>query len=220
MSDESSNGTRPKLSFDTGPFKNVIVLGHASVEDYDREAGKAGTCLEDADYNVLYRGTLPEIHDKALPKVKELSGVELAMNESATAKAQARENAAAAKANREPKTVTVHETPVSYFERVKATASPEVWTTIDTAFREVALATLIDASPTKRVGLPPKDCQEKAAELLTRDDAGLQSAIDKITAKVPDVSIETGADGRPDAMSLARALKAFADALRAEALAM
>lgn len=207
-----SDSEKPKLVVSTGPFKNIVVLGHASVDDYDKEAGKVGSCLEDADTNVLYRSTLPDIHDKALKEVESLSSVSREANADATAKAQARENAAAIKANREAKTVTVHETPVTYFERVKALVDEATWASIDAKFREVALATPIDASPSKRVGQPPKDCQEKAAEILTRDDAGVESALAKLGTLVPNFDLETTADGRPDAMSLARFIQAYTQA--------
>lgn len=211
-----SDTEKPKLVVSTGPFKNVVILGHTTVEERDAESGKVGSTLEDADYSDIYRSTLPEIHDKAAKILAEKSGVARGVNAEQTAKNQKRVNDAAAKAGKEAKTVAnVDETFVDYANRVKAEADEATWKEIDTEFRAIALATPVDASPSKRVGTPSKAAQEKAADILSRDEAGIETAVDKILALVPNFDLERDAAGKPDATSLARAIMAYTAAATA-----
>lgn len=208
MSDTTTE--KPKLIVKTGPFDNVIILGHNSVEERDREAGKVGSTLEDADYSDIYRSTLPEIHDKAAKEFETITSVLRSTNEAQTAKNQQRADAAATKASKPTKPVTpVKETFVEFAKRLQATVTPEVWKSLDTKFREIALATPVDASPTKRLGAPSKAAQEKAADILSRDSAGIEAAIEKLETLVPDFDLERDADGKPEQMSLARFVKAY-----------
>lgn len=210
MSDTTEE--KSKLVVSTGPFKNVVILGHTSVEQRDTEAGKVGSTLEDADYSDIYRSTLPEIHDKAAKVLAEKSGVPRGVNAEQTAKNQKRVNDAAAKAGKEAKTVAnVDETFVDYANRVKAdpSVSEELWKEIDTEFRAIALATPVDASPSKRVGTPPKDAQEKAADILSRDEEAIDASVEKMLAIIPNYDLERDANGKPDAMSLARMIVAY-----------
>lgn len=205
-----SETQQPKLTVNTGPFNDVVILGHVSVEDYDREAGRVGACLEDADTNVLYRDTLPTLHEKTIKEIITMSGVPRSVNDKQTAKNQERENAAAAKAGRAPKTVkTVEESPVSYFTKVKASVDPEVWTQIDGYFRKVALETPVDSSPAARQGAPSKANTAKAEEILTREVDDIEVAVEKLLAKVPEFNLERETDGKPNVTSLARLVGSF-----------
>lgn len=206
---------KPKLVTSTGPFKNIIILGHADVESFDQEAGKAGACLEEADYNVIYRDTLPDIHDKFSPILEEMSGATRGVNAKASAKAQERENAAAQKANREAKKKEVLESFIDFADRVKAGTDDEAWKAIDAKFREVALATPVNATPTTRAAGASKANLEKADEILTRDVDKIEAAVSKLIQLVPDYDLVRGDDGKPERLSLARLVGAYVEASKA-----
>lgn len=186
----------------TGPFKNVIFLGHSSVEERDAEAGKVGSTLEDADYSDLYRSTVPEAHDKMAPELEKLSGVVRGVNAEQTAKNQARA--------KEGKTVKpVPETFVDYAARVKPLVSEEIWASIDSRFREIALATPVDASPSKRGGAASKANLEKADDIIGRPADAMEAAITKLLTTVPDYELTRDEDGKPERTSLARLVGEF-----------
>lgn len=203
---------KPKLTVNTGPFKNVVVLGHTSVEERDREAGKIGSTLEDADYSDLYRSTLPEIHDKAAPMLLQLSGVTRGVNEAQTKKNQAR--------MKEGKVAKdVPETFVDYATRVKASVDESVWAQIEEKFREIALATPVDASPSKRVGQASKANVEKAKEVLSRDIDEIEEKVEMLLAEVPSFDLLRDEDGKPEENSFARLIGAFIASREAKAKA-
>lgn len=196
---------KPKLLVRTGPFKDVVVLGHATVEDFDREAGRVGSALEEADYNVIYRDTLPDIHDKAIDEIEKLSGLARGIDEEKTAKAKAAAKDGA-------KVSDVKELPVPYFNRVKAAVDADTWKLIDEHFREVALGTPVDASPSKRSGSATKANLEKADEVLLRTPDAVEAAVSKMLTLVPTFELTRAEDGKPERVSLARLVGAFIDA--------
>lgn len=200
----------PKIKTRTGPFKDIFFPGHISVEDFDREAGAVGSALEEADRNVIYRDTLPTLHEKAGPVLVQLSGIEVGVNEKETKKAQDRENAAATKATREPKTVkAVPESFVDYAERVKATVSEEDWKVIDQQVHELALATPVDATPTQRSAGASKANLEKADDILSRDEDKREASITNLLSTVEGYNLERDAAGVPERTSLARLVGAW-----------
>lgn len=212
-----STAEKPKLLVSTGPFDNIVILGHSTIEERDLESGKVGSTLEDADVSDIYRSTLPEIHDKALGPVKELSGMEREVNATQTAKNQARADAVATKKGVASTPVkSVYETPVNYFNRVKAAVSDEIWKEIDAKFREIALATPVDASPSKRQGAPSKANMEKAAEILTRADDAIDATVEKLKTNAPNYDLELDADGKPEQKSLARLVGIYLDVEQAK----
>lgn len=196
---------KPKLLVRTGPFKDVIVLGHASVDDFDREAGRVGSCVEEADYSVIYRDTLPEIHEAVIKDIEALSGVPRGVNAEATAKAKAAAKEGAKVSN-------VLENPVPYFNRVKAAVTEDIWKEVDAKFREHALATVVDASPSKRNGAASKANLEKADEVLLRTPDAIEAAVTKMLSLVPTFDLTRDAENKPDRVSLARLVGAFIDA--------
>lgn len=207
----STEPQKPRLAVNTGPFKKVLILGHATVEERDTEAGKVGCTLEDADYSDIYRSTLPELHDKAAPVVKALSGIDRGVNKEQTEKNQKRANDAAAAAKPPKTAATVKDVPesfVDYAERVKSSVSEEIWKTIDEKFRELALATPVDASPSKRTGAASKANLEKAEEILNRTPDNIEAAVTKMLALVPDFEL-VREDGVPEKTSLARLVGAW-----------
>lgn len=196
---------KPKLVVSTGPFKNVIFLGHTSVAERDAEAGREGSTLEDADFSDLYRSTLPEAHDKFAPVLQSMSGVVRGVNKEQTAKNQARA--------KEGKTVKdVPESFVDYADRVKAQATEDDWKAIDAKFREIALATPVDASPSKRTGAASKANLEKADEILNRTADAIESTISKMLGLVPDYDLVRDDEGKPERTSLARMIGAYISA--------
>lgn len=203
---------KPQLKTSTGPFANIIILGHIDAASYDTEAGKVGACVEEADFNVIYRDTLPAIHDAASPVIEKMSAIPRGTNTSATEKAQERENkaAAAAKVPREPKKVKdVPETFVTYADRVKASVSAEIWATIDAKFREIALATPVDATPNVRSSGASKANLEKADDILSRETDKIEAAVSKMLALVPDFDLVRDEEGKPERSSLAKMVGAY-----------
>lgn len=195
---------KPTLTVNTGPFKSVAVLGHASIEDFDREAGKVGAALEEADFSLIYRDTLPEIHSAVVSDIEVLSGIKRNVNADATAKLQARAKAGVTVAD-------VLENFVPYANRVKANVDEETWKAIDAKFREVALATAVSAAPSVRTGggAPSKANQEKADGLLQLDADTLETKVEKLMAAAPNFSLARDEDGKPERVSLARLIGAW-----------
>lgn len=196
----------------TGPFKNLSFPGHASAEDFDRDAGKTGDCVEEADASVAYRSTLPTFHDDFTKTLETMSGMSRPVNEKATAKAK--ENA------KDPS--KVKDVPASFIDfanAVKASVDEETWKSIDAAARNLALQTRIDASPSTRVGAV-------SAELKSKADSWLNAGPDVYNAKITQFAEQYGLDpsvierdeaGTPDRDSLARYIKQiFAAKMREE----
>lgn len=206
MSDET---TLRKVT--TGPFKNLAFPGHATAEDFDREAGKAGDCVEEADASVAYRSTLPEFHEKFTETLESMSGMKRGVNTAATDKAKAR-------AKDPAKVKDVPASFVDFANEVKAKLSEEDWKVIDEAARNMALQVPIDASPSKRPGGIPKDCKEKAESWSTLPTDELEGKITKYADEYSlDVSIiERDAANKPTVDSLGRFIKAIMDARNKE----
>lgn len=203
---------KPKLIVSIGPFDGVVVLGHSSVEERDTETGEVGSTLKDADYSDIWRSTSPEIQEKAYPEIKELAGMERSVNTEQTAKVQARADAIATKAAKPSTPVKpVYETYVNYFHKVKAAVSDDIWKEIQAKFLAVALATPVDASPSKRQGAPSKANMEKATEILTRADDAIEATIEKLKVNAPNYEVELDAEGKPEVKSLARLVGIYTD---------
>lgn len=198
-----SEPTKPLLTVNTGPFKNLAFPGHASADDYDKEAGKAGTCVEDADTNVLYRSTLPEFHEKFTPTLETLSGQKRGVNADATEKAKA-------KSKTPDKVKDVPESFVDFANKVKASVSEDIWKEIETQAKAVALTVPIDASPSSRGGGIAKAYREKAAEVLARAQDAYDASVAKLQAAVSDFVLDTDPEtGRATEDSLARLVAEF-----------
>jgi len=198
-----------KLITTTGLHKDIVILGYDTTEAFDADAGKAGAALEEANYNVIYRDTLPTIQDAVIPKIEALTGIKLGINEKLTAKAQEAENAAAAKAGREPKKKVVNETFKDYDARVKATVDDEMWQRVDALVREVALATPVDSKPTVRSGGLSKANLDKADDVLGRSVDNIELAVAKLIAVVREFDLARSEEGKPVRNSLARLIGEF-----------
>lgn len=203
---------KPQLVTSTGPFEDIIILGHISAEDFDKEAGKVGACVEEADMNVIYRDTLIVLQDKAGPLFNKLApGIPIGVNEKATAKAQERENAAATKAGRAPKTLSIPETFKSWANRIKLGVDEATWKEIDTEFRALALATPVDATPNVRTSnLANKADLAKADDILTRDEDAIEAAVTKLQAPLAtEFDLIRDESGKPERVSLAKLVSAY-----------
>lgn len=201
---------KPKLVFSTGPFKDAIVFGHRTVEERDTEAGRSGITLEDADYSDLWRGGTDEIYAKWIPECEKLTGIKREADAERTAKAQARVKP---DKNGNVKTLNpVLDSQVTYAEKVQAQVSDEVWHKLDGLFRELALTTPIDASPSKRTGSVSKANLEKADDILRRTLDKIEIAVGQLQAVVPDFDLQRDEEGKPERTSLARLVGAFRDA--------
>lgn len=188
---------KPILTFKTGPFKDVNIYGHRTVEERDAEAGRPGLTLEDADYSDLYRGGIDEVYDKWIPWAEKGSGYKREVNAELTAKSQARA--------KEGKTVKdVLDTQVTFATKLQAKIEPELWKNYDAQFRAFALETPIDASPSKRTGAASKANLEKADDILNRTPDRIESAVTTMLGSVPEFDLIRDEEGKPERTSLAR----------------
>lgn len=192
------------ITVSTGPFRDLPFPGHETAEDFDREAGEAGACVEEADASVAYRSTLPEFHKAFTPTMESLSGVKRGVNAEATARAKARSKTP-------DKVDDVPESFITYANRVKAQLGEEDFKALDAAARELAGKTPIDASPSKRQAGPGKDLLAKADSLLTLPADQLQAKVDKYLASVEGFQLDTDEAGKPERASLARLVGKYLD---------
>src|SRR6266498_1257349 len=197
------------ITVSTGPFRDLPFPGHADAEEFDREAGEAGACVEAAAASVAYRSTLPEFHKAFTPTVESLTGVKRGVNDEATAKAKARSKTP-------DKVEDVPESFITYANRVKASISETDWTALDAAARELSAQTKIDASPSKRQAGPGKDLLAKADSLLTLPADQLQAKVDKYQGAVEGFDLQTDESGKPDRASLARLVGKYLEYLLAQ----
>lgn len=198
------------ITVSTGPFRDLPFPGHENAEEFDREAGEQGACVEEADASVAYRSTLPEFHKAFTATVEQLSGVKRGINEDATNKAKAR-------AKDPAKVEPVPESFITYANRVKASLSEADWKALDSAARELAAQTKIDASPGKRQAGPGKDLLAKADSLLTLPADQLSAKTDKYLGVCEGFDLQMDeATGKPERTSLARLVGKYLEYMLAQ----
>jgi len=170
--------------------------GPDSVEDYDRAAGKVGSCLEDAVENTIYRSTLPEFQDAFSKKVEEMTGQKRQVNTEATANTKARSKTP-------DKVKDIFETIRVFVNRATAGMSDADKTALGQIAQEVASGITVDPSPSKRQGGLRKDLKSKAESLLTLPDDQLEA---KITSYLNYVEYDLDRDeaNKPTVESLGR----------------
>jgi hypothetical protein len=195
--------------------------GPSSSEEYNQKAGVRPSgveaVLEDAVYNEIYRGTLPDWQDAFAVKVKELTGEDRQVNAEQTSAAQKRADAAAAKAGKASSPVKpILETVKSYVDRVRASLTDEEKKTLAKVAQDVADTITIDPSPSQRSGGSiKKDLIEKANSILGLDVDAIEAKVSKYLEKV-SFDLLRDADGKPDRDSLARLVGRYVDAITAE----
>lgn len=174
--------------------------GPDTVEDYDRAAGKTGSCLSDAVENTIYRGTLPEWQDAFAKKVAELTGTTRGVNADATE--------AARKRSKTPdKVKDILETVTTYVNRVTADMSEEDKKSLAALAQEVADGVVVDPSPSKRQAGVPKEYKAKAESLLTLPTDQLEAKITAWGEKYDSIDVsnlERDEAGKPTVDSLGR----------------
>lgn len=196
-----SESTLRKLK--TGAFSDLLFPGHATAEDYDREAGESGACVAEADASLAYRSTFYAFHTAFVPIMEKKTGIKREVNESATSKAKARSD--------KPDSVKdILESFNSYSKRVKANVPDETWAELEEDAKAVALQTKIDASPSTRTGPVNKLFLAKANEILARPDEARDETIQKLLSAVSDFELIYDESDLPVAASLARLCEAFA----------
>lgn len=186
--------------------------GPDTIEEYDKLAGKSGAALEDAVFNEIYRGTLPEWGDKWATELKALTKIERAVNTTATEKARAAAKDDEARA----KVKDVLETVKSYDLRVKAAvASGSVdGVTLDdlkASAQRIADGVAVNPAPTRKEGGVKKDFLEKAESLLSGDPDILEGKISLWLTCVDFDLQRDDATGRPLKESLARFIAKYMD---------
>lgn len=192
------------ITVSTGPFKDLPFPGHDSAEDFDREAGEANACVDEADASLVYRSTLPEFHRAFTPTLESLTNVKRGVNTEATERAKSRSKTP-------DKVEDVPESFITYANRIKANVDAEVWKQAEAAARELSAKTKVDASPSKRQAGPGKDLLAKADSLLSLPQDQLQTKVDKYTAVVEGYELATDENGKPDRASLARLIGKYLD---------
>lgn len=198
------------IVFGTGPFENLVVHGYGSVEDFDKDAGTTGACLEFANTNLLYRGGTDEIQEKLVPEIEAISGIKRAVDEEKTAKAQSRVKDPATKVK------PIYEKFLKYSNSVKAAVSPEVWATIEVKAKEIALSTPLDASPSHRQAPINKSITEKAVAINALDEGTREAKISKLLGVVPEFDLERDSAGVPEVPSLAKLIQTYFEKLKSE----
>lgn len=178
--------------------------GPGTVEEYDQQAGKVGSCLEDAVYNSIYRGHIPAFWEAFIPKAEALTGIARAVDEKATERARA-------KSKNPEKVKDVMEKALNYDERVRASVTPDIISALDALAVEVGSALVIDVSEKQRTSGPGASFLAKADSVLTRDADGIESAVTKLSAVVPAHDLLRDETGKPDRVSLAELIKKYTD---------
>lgn len=171
--------------------------GPDSVEDYDRAAGKVGSCLEDAVENTIYRSTLPEFQDAFAKKVEALTGQSRQVNTEATAAAKAR--------SKNPEKVKdIYETVRVFVNRATAGMSDEDKKALGQTAQEVADGISVDPSPSKRQGGLRKDLKSKAESLLTLPPDQLESKVTTYLDYIEGYDLDRDDQNKPTVESLGR----------------
>lgn len=198
------------ITVNSGPFKDLSFPGHDSPEDFDRDAGQQGACVEEGDTSICYRSTLPEFHDTFTPILEGLSNIKRGVNQEATDKAKSRAKDGA-------KVKDVPESFITWANRVKAQMSDADWKAIDAAARECAAGIRIDASPGKRMAGPDKSLLAKADSQLQLPPDQLQAKVEKYLGTVEGYDLQMDeATGKPERVSYARLIGKYVDALIAQ----
>lgn len=183
--------------------------GPATVEEYDRIAGKVGACLEDAVDNTIYRSTLPEFQDEFAKKVAALTGQARKVNTDATAAAKAR-------SKNPDKVKDIQETVKSFVQRTTASMSETDKKALAAMAQEVADTIVVDPSPSKRAAGLSKDLRSKAESLLTLPTDQLEAKVTKYLDKVSGFELERDEQNKPTVESLGRLIGQYLDVLLAE----
>lgn len=191
-----------QLKYNTGPFKDLVFQGHDDAEAYDKQAGETGSCVESADYNDWWRSGLPSAQPVFAKIIEEKSGVKRGTDEGATEKARQR---AKDKGNVSP----VEEKFVTYANRAKAGTDPALWKEIEVAVSAASAAISADSSPSARMRGPDKGAIAKAQDVLSRDEAGIEAAVEKMLGSVPNFDLVRDSEGVPEETSLARLVQEY-----------
>lgn len=181
---------------------NFNLVGPESIEEYNSQGGD---CLKDAVVNgLIFRGGLPD-WQKAMVKELEAAHPKFPrlVDETATAKAKARA--------KDPSTVAdVLEKNTSYILRCAEEFG------LEQALADKAAATItLSSAPRERTAgeaTMAKKWLVKAAEIAERDEAALNKTLAKLREVTPNFELETDEDGNILLASLAKAVKAWAEA--------
>lgn len=193
------------IEVNSGPHKKLTFIGHDDAQAYDEQAGEIGACVNTADLSDVYRSVLPKAHD-VFAKILVASGIARGVNEKATAAAKQR-------AKDPEKVKDVPEQYVPYANRVKATMidndQEAEWDALDAKVHFAAAAIACDSSPTARAKGPDKAALAKADDILSREEAAMETTITTLLTAVPDFDLARDEEGAPDRVSLANLINEF-----------
>jgi uncharacterized protein YjbJ (UPF0337 family) len=175
---------------------DVKFNGPDTVEDYDRAAGKVGSCLADACENTIYRSTLPELHGKLVEKIEALTGTKREVNQGAT-------DAAKGRAKDPSKVKNIMETVPKFVKRATAGMSKEDLAALQTEIQSIADGITVDPSPSKRQRGPAKDLLAKADQILTLPEDQREAKITGWLGQVEGFDLERDDENVPTRESLA-----------------
>lgn len=200
------------VKVNSGPHKSLFFKAHEDAEAYDKEAGKIGACVETADLSDVYRSLLPEAHGKfAAILARNTAGITRGIDEKATTALKER--------SKKPDEIEgIPEKYIKFANRVKVAleatdAGKTEWKSLDAEIHSLAASMFCDSSPTAKRGGPSKNSLTKAQEILSRDDAGYGSAVEKLQAVVENYPLEVDEEtGRATPESLGGLIDAWANA--------
>lgn len=175
---------------------DVKFNGPDTVEDYDRAAGKVGSCLADACENTIYRSTLPELQSKLVDKIEALTGAKREVNQTAT-------DAAKGRAKDPSKVKDILETVPKFVKRAIAGMSDADKAALQQEIQTIADGITVDPSPSKRQRGPAKDLLAKADQTLTLPEDEREAKITKWLGLVEGFELEREEDNTPNRESLA-----------------
>lgn len=191
--------------------------GPETVEEFDAKGG-AGSALEEAVASTIYRGTLPEFHEKFTPVLEKITGVTRGIDVEATEKRKA---ASKNPANVEDvlekfKAFNARARAAYFSDENGAPLADEVIAErekeLADAAAEVALTIEVDPSPSARAGLVNKGWLAKADDILSRDDDGIEAVVTKLLNGVGEFDLARDEEGKPERSSLARLVGKFIEA--------
>ena len=179
--------------------------GPASVEEFDKRAGRDGACLDNSVLKIVWHETLPEWQEAFAEVLHQRTGIPRQIDEAATARVRAK--------SKNPQNVTpLNERLRAYNERVHAEwvngdetkkAQLQEWA------QEVASKIDVDPSTATPTTAAQKGDLAKANDILSHDSDYIEERITKLLSKVPDFDLLRDEDGKPDAQALARLINRY-----------
>lgn len=190
----------PSPNYISTPCGPLILefLGHDDIASYDKEAGRPGSCLEDALRGNIHRETIPRFDKQFSEWVFSLTGVPRATNEKQTAIEQAR-----GRAYNKP----ILESFPRYLNRVFAKVTPEMQRQIQEEALAQSRLFRISAAPATRLSPIEPKFLKRATSLLSQELSEINDRVSEMLAIVGEYPVTRDSDGKPELESMARLMQ-------------